>query len=221
MKKPVFGMILVLLAASLACSLFTATAPSAPAQSSNVLFKDDFSSTSSGWDKASGDNGSTDYADGAYRIFVSTTQYDAWANPSKSFDADVSVEVDVTKSAGPDNNDMGIICRYNTINGNFNFYYFIISSDGFAMIAKMVDSKSSFLAEKATDPNPAIKMGSATNHLRADCIGSQLTLYVNGTQVMSVTDSDLSGGGDVGLIAGTFDTAGTDALFDNFVVTKP
>ncbi|NCP86156.1 MAG: hypothetical protein CO094_10425 [Anaerolineae bacterium CG_4_9_14_3_um_filter_57_17] len=220
MKKTIV-MIIVLLAASLACSLFTASAPSAPAQSANILFQDNFSSTSSGWDQASGDNGSTDYANGAYRIYVSSTQYDAWANPGKSFDADVSVEVDVTKTAGPENNDMGVICRYNTVNGNFNFYYFIISSDGFAMIAKMVDSSSSFLAEKATDPNPAIKMGNATNHLRADCVGNQLTLYVNGTQVMSVTDSELTGGGDAGLIAGTFDTAGTDALFDNFAVAKP
>jgi len=220
MKKTIV-MIIVLLAASLACSLFTASAPSAPAQSANILFQDNFSSTSSGWDQASGDNGSTDYANGAYRIYVSSTQYDAWANPGKSFDADVSVEVDVTKTAGPENNDMGVICRYNTVNGNFNFYYFIISSDGFAMIAKMVDSSSSFLAEKATDPNPAIKMGNATNHLRADCVGNQLTLYVNGTQVMSVTDSELTGGSDAGLIAGTFDTAGTDALFDNFAVAKP
>ncbi len=220
MKRPVFMMIVVLLAASLACSLFNAV-PSAPAQSATVLFQDDFSNTSSGWDQASGDNGSTDYANGAYRIYVTTSQYDAWANPGKSFDADTSVEVDVTKSAGPDANDMGVICRYNTVNGNFNFYYFIISSDGFAMIAKMVDGQSTFLAEKATDPNPAIKMGNATNHLRADCVGSQLTFYVNGTQVMSVTDSDLTGGGDVGLIAGTFADAGTDALFDNFVVTKP
>jgi len=146
MKKTIV-MIIVLLAASLACSLFTASAPSAPAQSANILFQDNFSSTSSGWDQASGDNGSTDYANGAYRIYVSSTQYDAWANPGKSFDADVSVEVDVTKTAGPENNDMGVICRYNTVNGNFNFYYFIISSDGFAMIAKMVDSSSSFLAD--------------------------------------------------------------------------
>lgn len=221
MKKPVFGMIVILLAASLACSLFSAPAPAAPAASQNILFQDDFSNTSSGWDQASGDNGSTDYNNGAYRIYVKTTQYDAWANPSKSFGADVSVEADVTKTAGPDNNDMGLICRYNTVNGNFNFYYFIISSDGFAMIAKMVDSQSTFLAEKATETNPAIKTGSASNHLRADCIGNQLTFYVNGTQVMSVTDSDLTGGGDAGLIAGTFDTAGTDALFDNFVVSQP
>jgi len=220
MKKPIFVMLFVLLAASLACSLFTA-APSAPAASNNILFQDDFSSTSSGWDQASGDNGSTDYADGAYRIYVSSTQYDAWANPGKSFDANVIIEADVTKTAGPDNNDMGVVCRYNKTDGGFNFYYFIISSDGYAIIAKMVNSESSFLTEKMTDVNPAIKTGNATNHLRADCVGNQLTLYVNGTQMMSVTDSDLTGGGDAGLIAGTFDTAGTDALFDNFVVTQP
>jgi hypothetical protein len=38
--------------------------------------------------------------------------------------------------------------------------------------------------------------------------------------VDSVPDTSFTSG-DVGLIAGTYEEAGTDVLFDNFVVTKP
>ena len=58
------------------------------------------------------------------------------------------------------------------------------------------------------------------NHIRADCIGNELTLYVNGQQVATATDSEFTGG-DIGVIAGTFSTPGTDIHFDNFVVTRP
>jgi hypothetical protein len=47
-----------------------------------------------------------------------------------------------------------------------------------------------------------------------------LTLYANGTEILSVTDSTFDSG-DVGLVAGTGDYIGTDILFDDFLVTQP
>jgi len=58
------------------------------------------------------------------------------------------------------------------------------------------------------------------NHLRADCIGNTLTLYVNFNEVASVQDSDFATG-DVGVLAGAFAEAGVDVLFQNFVVIQP
>jgi hypothetical protein len=66
----------------------------------------------------------------------------------------------------------------------------------------------------------AIIQGNVANRITADCIGNTLTLYVNDTQLLSVQDTSLSSG-DVGLIAGTFDTPGTDIHFDNFIVRQP
>jgi hypothetical protein len=65
-----------------------------------------------------------------------------------------------------------------------------------------------------------IAQGAVTNHIRFDCIGPTLTLFVNGTQVDQQTDSEYTTG-NVGLVAGSFTTAGTDILFDNFIVYKP
>jgi hypothetical protein len=66
----------------------------------------------------------------------------------------------------------------------------------------------------------AVKQGDATNHLRGDCVGSTLTLYVNGQQVASVTDTSFTSG-DIGLTVGTFDDPNAAVTFDNFVVNEP
>ena len=51
-----------------------------------------------------------------------------------------------------------------------------------------------------------INQGAATNHIRFDCVGSTLTLYVNGFQVDQQTDTDYTTG-NVGLTwHGTFET---------------
>ena len=81
-------------------------------------------------------------------------------------------------------------------------------------------SDQKMISSDKLQPSDLVKQGEASNHVRADCIGNSLTLYVNGKKAASATDSTLTGG-DVGLIAGTYSTPGTDILFDNFMVYKP
>jgi hypothetical protein len=221
MKKKsvlVLSLALVLLFTLTACSLsqFLPTGKTNDSSTdSNVLFQDDFSKSSSGWDKWNGDNGSTDYVDGAYQITVNNTQYDLWANPGENF-TDVSVEVDAVMVSGPEDNDFGILCRYVDLD---NYYFGIISSDGYYAIGTVVAGTQSISGENM-QTSDAIKTGFESNRIRFDCVGSTLSLYVNGKMLQEVTDSSFASG-DVGLLAGTFDTAGTQVAFDNFVVSKP
>lgn len=182
--------------------------------SGTVLFEDDFSDDGSGWDRVDATDRVTDYRNGGYVIRVNDTSSDAWANPGKSF-SDVRVEVDATKTDGDDNNNFGLICRSQGIN---DFYTLWISSDGFWAVVKIQGGELDFLADWAT--HDAIRQGDATNHIRADCIGEEMTLYANGTRLGSASDSTFASG-DVGLEAGTFDVPGTEILFDNFVVYAP
>lgn len=192
---------------------------------SNVLYQDDFSDTSTGWPSITDADGITDYEKGAYRIRVDTigsegNGMDTWAHPGQDLDGDVRVEVDVTKIGGPDSNDMGVLCRYTKDEDeNFNFYYFLITSDGYVWIAKMKASEAEMISGEEMIQSDAIKK-TGTNHIRADCIGKKLTLFVNGEEVANATDSDFTSG-DIGLIAGTFEEPGVDIKFDNFIVTKP
>jgi hypothetical protein len=209
--------ILALVLITMACSLSSVKSPAGGGL--QTLFSDNFSDTSSGWDRFQNDNGVTDYANVGYLIYVKTANIIKWANPYKVFQNNVRIEVDATKSAGPDDNAFGVICRYQNPN---NFYYFYISSDGFGGIGKKENGNHSIISSSDGKLREIIGVnkGTATNHLRADCIDSTLTLYVNGTQVATTTDSAFTGG-DVGLIARTYDTGGTDILFTNFYVYKP
>lgn len=220
MKRCLLLIFLVLFLSTTACSMLPAEEgdpqPTSPPLPANVLFQDDFSDPSSGWDRVSVEDGITDYADGVYRIFVNTINTDVWANPELNF-SDASIEVDATKVGGSDNNDFGVLCRYADAD---NFYFFIISSDGYYGIGKLLDGEQKLIGVDAMPPSEAIKQGDASNHLRADCIGSKLSLYVNGEFLAQYEDSDLASG-DVGLIAGTIDAPGTDIHFDNLQVLKP
>lgn len=202
--------------AGLACSIGGVT-NAGPTADPNLLFSDDFSNSSSGWDRVTTDSDySADYDSGVYRMSVSTSNLDVWANPGKSY-SDVSVTVEATKTGGPDDNDFGLICRYEDTS---NFYFFIISSDGYYGIGQVKDGDQNLLSGDSMESSDSIKLGGATNIIRADCVGDSLSLYANGDKLSEVSNSDFRSG-DVGLITGTFDEAGTEIAFDNFVVRKP
>lgn len=227
MKKILFVVFSILLFASLACNASNLPIPglrTPTAEANKILYQDDFSDTSTGWASITDADGITDYDAGLYRIRVDTigsdgNGMDIWSHPGQDLNGDVRVEVDATKIGGPDDNDMGVLCRYTKIDGKFNFYYFLITNDGYAAIAKMKNSDSEFISGKDMIETDAIKKTS-TNHIRADCVGKKLTLYINDQQVATATDSDFTGG-DIGLIAGTFKEPGVDIHFDNFVVKQP
>jgi hypothetical protein len=244
MKKHTLLMIGILLLTSLACSFASRflesdnpipVSPSQPTSEtlpevtqspqlpSNVLFQDDFSDPSSGWDQFSDTDGLTDYENGTYRIFVDTPEFTFWANPGlgDALPSDVRIEVDATKISGPDFNDFGVLCRYSGMGSTASFYEFIITSDGHAGIVRVTDSSQDVIStEGQLQPFDAVIQGNATNHIKAECFGSLLTLYVNDVILTSVTDTTLTGG-DVGLLASSYDEGGVDIHFDNFLVTVP
>jgi len=220
MTQKLMAALVILMLATLACS-FTPQVPNVQATptTSNILFHDDFSDPSSGWDHSSTENGTADYANGGYEIHITATSLYKWANASKGFQNDVRIEVDATKVGGPDDNAFGVICRYQDSN---NFYKLYITSDGYAGIIKEANGNPTVIssADGKLQPVKGINQGALTNHIRADCIGDTLNLYANTTQVATATDSSFQGG-DVGLVAATYDTGGTDILFKNFYVYAP
>lgn len=184
--------------------------------SGGVLFKDDFSDLNSGWMQGEDEFGKTEYFDGSFRILVTSAVTGKVSIP-RLFFTDVVIEVDATKIAGPDDNDYGVICRYQDEN---NFYFLEISSDGYYSIGKYKDNQLQLIGMEKMQTSDVIRQGQASNQIRATCLGSSLSLAVNGHKLIEVEDIDFIAG-DVGLIAGTFETPGTDILFDNFKVLKP
>lgn len=227
MNKKGWATLAALVLVAMACSTTTAVPtstsapnanPTAASSSSKVLYQDSFLDSNSGWPHHQTANSTMDYVNGGYHILVTKTNLMAFATAGQSLPGDVSIEVDATKTAGPDDNYIGVICRYQDSD---NFYFFAISSDGYAGIAMYKTNSMSVLSGSSFESSSAINQGAASNHIRADCVGNALTLYVNGTQVDSLTDSTFGSGGDVGILARANDTSGVDILFTNIVVSKP
>ncbi len=185
-------------------------------QSGEALYHDDFSDPASGWPKTVSTNGTLGYADGTYQMLVQSAGYDLRAVSGQTY-GEVQIEVDATRLAGPVDNRFGLICRFQDMD---NYYFFIISSDGYYAIGKIKNGAASLLGQEMMAYSAAIVQGSGPNRLRFDCIGNILTGTVNGQAVAITNDADFSGG-DAGLITGAFDETGVEVSFDNFMVYKP
>jgi hypothetical protein len=216
MKLRLLAFICALSFTTLACFALSGSGNDLEGQPGEVLFKDDFSDPESGWDRVIVADGVTDYSDGAYRIFVNTSNTDVWANPDLDF-TDVRIDVETSKVGGDDDNDYGLICRYQD---SENFYFFVISSDGYYGVGKVSAGLQQLIGMESMPPSESINQGNATNTLRADCVGSTLSFYVNNESLGVYEDTEFASG-DVGLIAGTFDSSGVDIHFDNFMVSRP
>ena len=204
-----------------ACSISqnTAATVSAKVSTREPIFQDDFSGKSGGWDSLTDEYGTTDYSDGKYLISVAGSNSFLFSTPGALSDSkDVRIEVDILKSDDIQH-DMGIICRYQD---SGNFYYLVVSSDGYFAIGKFKNGTEQLIGAKDMQQDKAgvINTGAADNHLRGDCVGNTLTLYANGSRLFQVKDSDFSKG-NVGLIAGSYDDTPISVYFDNLDVTKP
>jgi hypothetical protein len=185
--------------------------------SGGILYMDDFSSPASGWPSWTDQNGSfINYQASGLHILVNQPQTDLLARPGQKF-ANARIEVDVVKIGGPDNNHFGILCRFQDLK---NYYAFLVTSDGYNGIVKVKDGSFAMLTGATLEYNQAIRQGENQNHLRADCIDRSLSLWVNNHKTLEASDPDFSAGG-IGLMGGSYATAGVDVVFDNFFVFRP
>jgi hypothetical protein len=188
------------------------------------IYRTYFSDTSSGWlvhKFSETEPWAIEYAAGRLRMYDAPPPSHTWSLNSSAGreieDARVEVDASVTGNA-PENTDVawGIICR--AVDGD-NYYTLGIYADGRPSIWKLKENKGTELG--TGNPSDAFRGGTATNHLRADCLGSKLTLYVNGRKVLQAEDSEFKSGG-LGLFVE--DSASEEAIevsFDNFLVNSP
>jgi hypothetical protein len=181
-----------------------------------ALFSDDFSDEAGVWDTYSDEYGSVFYKDGWLHLTNKNPAQFAtgtWAH--RSF-TDFILEVETKLVAGTDNNWHTVVCRYQDSN---NSYYFQTSADGYYSIYKFVNGNSIALA--SVTYSSYINQGvDAVNLVHIECIGSNLSLSVNGHLLKQVTDTTISAG-DIVLVADALAGTSTEIAFDNVIVTKP
>ena len=204
----VLGMLLLLLACGCAGS-----------DDQGLLFQDDFDNPRSGWGADQREEYGRGYDEADYFIELYEPNWFTWAYPGEQFE-DVSVEAEARLSSGSRESHFGVLCRCVDLD---NFYYFAISADGYYAIFRRVDGGDLEILTgdgNGMAPSLAIRTGEQANHILAVCQGDELSLYVNGELLETVTD-DTHAQGDVGIGAGSGLEVDVRVQFDDFVVTRP
>jgi hypothetical protein len=202
----------------------TATPSPSPIASPAVLLYDDFEDGRQNrwpWGGGVSLGGVRGYADGGYRISVRRAEWIIWSFPrhSESY-GDTSIEVDARATADSAVGEYGVACR--TQAETWDAYIFFVSTDGFARIVLVVDHVDELEFVDIGDEvyDEAILTDGAVNHIRVDCIGDHLTLYVNDHMVIEAWD-DSWAEGHVGLLVNTWEESPLTAWFDNVRVSEP
>lgn len=181
---------------------------------SDVLLSDDFSDEQ--WGTGTDTDSSVEYVNETLQFIVFTDNYFVWSTPDSEDYSNVHVEVTALNNSTDPNAAFGVICNMQITNVS---YYFAVSVAGQYAIAKsMVALDDVFLTnDDRWADSLLIPKNAASYRVGADC-GSNgtLTLYVNGQQIDSVTDTDYSSG-YVALFAWSADeVSGTNVSFDDF-----
>lgn len=183
--------------------------PERPMPRGVLLLEDDFSRER--WKVSSDDDHRRGYVDGRYFIAVDNREYNFWSIAGETY-RDFVLEVETLHLAGSDNNDYGVMLRYQD---DDNFYSFEISSDGFYTFSKLVNNDLYEIIP--WQRSKAIQPGSESNRLRVEASGSNFTFYINDQLVDAAIDPEFDQG-DIGLVAGTYEDAGTQVAFDNLKI---
>jgi hypothetical protein len=212
--------LILLLATGLACSVpqlawlpFLAPDPTAVA---GTIYYDDFSNPESGWHTQSSNDISVLYDWGGLRFRINRANFDMWSYPPQEY-RDAIIWVEAARLEGTDDNAFGLLCR---IQWDGDFYAFLISSDGYAGIARRQAGAYRILSGDSMTFNENVSSPTGLYRLRAVCDGSDLSFFVNDLLVATASGEGLVSG-RVGVLAGTYDQAGVDVFFDNFIVTVP
>lgn len=203
----------LLVLASLSCSALSALG-------SGALLEDDFSKSSSGWGTGTDSDSSVEYANGGLHMQVFTKNYFIWSTPNTEDYDSIHMEVTVNNNGTDSTTAFGFMCDQQAVDSAF--YYFAITPAGeYAIVEASIALADVFLTNNDEwGSSDAIAKNAASYRMGADCGNGTLTLYVDGQQIASVSDSTYTSGG-VGLFTWSGqDVASADVTFDDFVMTK-
>ena len=189
-----------------------------PLLGGDVLLSDDFSSQN--WGTGSDADSAVEYINGALNFFVIKKLYFVWSTPNSETYENVHMEVTAQNNSTDSTGAFGIICNMQITNTS---YYFVITGAGqYAIGLSALAVDDVFLTNNNEWANSSFISENADSYrIGADC-GSDgtLTLYVDGNQIDSVTDTTYTSG-KIALVAWSGEqVSGTNVTFDDFEMTE-
>ena len=205
--------ITVLVLVSLGCSALSALGGGA-------ILEDDFNSGSGDWGTGTDADSSVEYSDSGLRMKVFRQNYFVWSTPNDQDYENVHIEATMINNDTDPTTAFGIMCDQQVVDDSV--YYFAVTPAGeYAIVKAALAQTDVFLTNNEEWGSSDLIAQNATSYrVGADCGNGTLTLYVDGKQIASVSDTTYTTGG-VALFAWSGeDAASGDVTFDDFVMTK-
>lgn len=180
--------------------------------------EDDFSSAK--WGTLTDANASVEYADGTLHMLVFTRNHFVWSVPNDINYENVHIEVTAINNNTDPATAFGIMCNQQASDSG---YYFGVTPAGqYAIVKSTAGQKDVFLTNDNTwDYSSSILPNAPSYRIGVDCSGDgTLTLYVDGQQIDSVTDTDYASGGVALFTWSGEEVDSADVSFDDFVMTR-
>jgi hypothetical protein len=199
-----------------ACASSTTDSTPAPLPE-DVLLTDDFSRPNVGWARFDTEQSAV-YVLAGELYLEDRGQGTAVYSPliGHSY-ADVLIDVNVRHVQGAVNNWMGIMCRQQDED---NYYLLAISADGYYLILRVINGDATALV--GPDYSTSIRTGKAANAFRAQCKGTEFTLWANDQELAAFQDDSLQRSGNVALFADAVQRGEIVVVaFDDFVLASP
>ena len=191
-----------------------------PSIVTDILLEDDFSAGSN-WGTLTDSDTSIEYLNDALNIIVYTKNYFVWTTPDDVDYKDVHLEVTVIMNDTDPNTAFGMLCNQQA-SADDTYYYFAITPSAQYVIAKAESGQTDIFlpTDDEWGTSASIMKNRSSYRLGADCGNGKLTLYVDGQEIASVSDTSYTTGG-VGLLTWSAEEATTtDVSFDDFVMTE-
>jgi len=191
-----------------------------PVSVGSVLLSDDFSARASNWGTLTDSDSSIEYVQDALHMLIFTKDFFVWTTPNNTDYENVHMEVTVTNNDTDPSTAFGLLCAQQA--QEWSYYYFAITPAGEYAIAKAVTDEPDFFLTNDDQwaASDLIARNAPSYRVGADCGNGTLTLYVDGQQIDSVSDTTYSTG-TVGVFTWSGkDVASADVTFDDFLVTS-
>ncbi|HEX2996300.1 MAG TPA: hypothetical protein VHP14_15850 [Anaerolineales bacterium] len=209
-SRKIFLVVVCLALASLACQAVTG-------RTSNLPVSDDFSSSQ--WGTGTDADSSIEYVDGALQVQVFKKNHFVWSTPNDQNYQNVHAEVTVINNNTDETTAFGLIC---SMGSKDSFYYVGITPAGEYAIVKSTGGQSDvFLTgDNQWAASDLILKNAPSYRLGMDCGNSTLTLYVDGQQIASVSDTSYTSGGVALFVWSGENAETTDVSFDDFLMIE-
>jgi hypothetical protein len=179
-------------------------------------FYEDFSNPATGWEVQDDSYALVQYLNGEYRVLTRVSGYVFYFVAPTCERQDYEVEVDA-RWAGATGNSYGLIFGVAT---DYHAYYVFDMNSDYQYFRLYRRDPDGWVTIQGWTYSSAIRVGTASNHLKVTRQGASITPAINGTVLGTWSDSTIMGLTGSGVMTNPYqDLPSSDARFDNFKVS--